>query len=65
MISCCVHNSVVTRAGPATANSGEKRQALEIIAEMLQFLDRRPGGRRRLPFGEPEGQDAGSDELPF
>jgi single-strand DNA-binding protein len=56
-----------------TANSGEKRQGVEIVAESLQFLDRPPAGTGERPAGRLEdaspspltAQQPLEDELPF
>jgi single-strand DNA-binding protein len=47
-----------------TTESGEKRQAVEIIAENLQFLDR-PARQTQLPSTEPPVADVGDDDIPF
>jgi single-strand DNA-binding protein len=48
-----------------TADSGEKRQAVEIVAENLQFLERGGGGRRELPPTEPDDKGWDEDDVPF
>jgi single-strand DNA-binding protein len=48
-----------------TAESGEKRQAVEIVAENLQFLARGGGDRREQPSNEPEAGDWDADDVPF
>ena len=48
-----------------TADSGEKRQAVEIVAENLQFLERRGGGQSAPMADEPPGQDWDADDVPF
>ena len=48
-----------------TAQSGEKRQAVEIIADNVEFLDRRSGHQAPLATGETAAGDAGMDDLSF
>ena len=48
-----------------TAQSGEHRQAVEIIAENLQFLDRRAGDQAELRLDEPDAGGGASDDVPF
>lgn len=48
-----------------TAESGEKRQAVEIVAENVEFLDRRSGGHsEQIPLEEPDEQ-LDADDVPF
>lgn len=48
-----------------TAESGEKRQAVEIVAENLQFLERRGGAQTEPASGEPIAGDWNADDVPF
>ena len=48
-----------------TAQSGEQRQAVEIIAENLQFLDRRVGDQAALRLDEPDAGGGAADDVPF
>ena len=48
-----------------TAESGEKRQAVEIVAENLQFLERGGGGQRELPSTEEDAGHWDADDVPF
>ena len=49
-----------------TAESGEKRQAVEIVAENLEFLDRRPAGQvEQLGLEEPGEERTSGDDVPF
>lgn len=47
-----------------TAESGEKRQAVEIVAENLEFLNR-SARQTQLPSDEPAGADIADDDIPF
>jgi single-strand DNA-binding protein len=47
-----------------TAESGEKRQAVEIVAENLEFLDR-SARQTQLPSDEPAAADIADDDIPF
>lgn len=49
-----------------TTKSGEKRQTVEIVAENLEFLDRRPVDRtNQLGLDESKNVDPGEDDVPF
>jgi single-strand DNA-binding protein len=48
-----------------TAQSGEQRQAVEIIAENLQFLDRRAGDQAEPRLDEPDAGGEAADDVPF
>jgi hypothetical protein len=46
--------------------SGEKRRSVEVVAENVEFLDRRPADQGdQLGFDEPRQEDFGDDEVPF
>jgi single-strand DNA-binding protein len=47
------------------AESGEKRQAVEIVAENLQFLERGGGRQRELTSPEPDAGDWEANDVPF